>query len=606
MKRCFFFLLVGMGLLSLTASCEEDPVTIGDKIVGEEPFRGGKAVYDVFAFNRNIEAVPTNQLPVYQLGAYDDPIYGRTEARITTQVSLVSNSGRQFFGRYTQDREDNDPDIPDENETVTEVILYLPYFQNQNADRDLDGVINSLDADPDDPNSDSDGDTLTDSEEQARGTDPLNPDTDGDGIGDAEDDQTPINIFPERRALDSIYGPRDAVFNFNVARSTYYLRDLDPNAGFLEVEPYYSNQAFGPEFTGEELFDGVLEISDEEILIFEEDDPETEIDESLLVDERIQPGIRVALDPDFFQENFLDREGSAELLSNANFREYFRGLHLTLTPLGEDVMILFDLTRARLNVEYTYEAVEGEEVNIIEDTEELRLLSGGGAQPIQGNAVNTLQSEAYPAEISDSFSSGENRPEDNVSRIYLKGGAGTYTEIELFDLMGGGEAINEIRENNWVINEANLVFYVDRERLDAAGIEDEPLRLNLFNAETNTPLYNPLTETNIEDSPTGVFLNYGGLLEKSGDKGVKYTVRITEHINNIILRDSVNATLGLDLTADIRLGGATDVLLPGNAERELPVGSGITPLGTVLYGSNVNPDDPNRLKLEIFYTEIDP
>ncbi len=334
MIRRFFFLLLGMGLLSLTASCEEDPVTIGDKIVGEEPFTSGRAVYDVYAFNRNIEAVPTNQLPIYQLGAYDDPIYGRTEARITTQVSLESTSGTQFFGRYTQSREDTDPDIPDENETVKEVILYLPYFQNQNADRDLDGVINSLDADPDDPNSDSDGDTLTDSEEQARGTDPLNPDTDGDGIGDAEDDETPINIFPERRALDSIYGPRDAVFNFNVARSTYYLRDLDPGSGFLEVEPYYSNQSFGPEFTGEVLFDGVLEISDEETLIFEEDDPETEIDESLLVDERIQPGIRVALDPDFFPGEFPGQGRVCRVVEQCQFQGILPGAPPDPDPAG--------------------------------------------------------------------------------------------------------------------------------------------------------------------------------------------------------------------------------------------------------------------------------
>ena len=269
-------------------------------------------------------------------------------------------------------------------------------------------------------------------------------------------------------------------------------------------------------------------------------------------------------------------------------------------------MILFDLTRARLNVEYVYDAFEGEDVNKVEATQELRLLSGGGNQLIQGNAVNSLLSEAYPGEISETFTTGENRPEDNVSRIYLKGGAGTYAEIELFDMLGGGEAINEIREKNWVINEANLVFYVDRERLDAAGVTEEPPRLNLFNAETNQPLYNLRTETNFEDSPFGVFLNFGGLLERSGGKGVKYKVRITEHINNIILRDSANATLGLTFTADIRVAGLSDVLLPDNTEIELPVGSGISPLGTVLYGSNVDEADPNRLRLEIYYTEIDP
>ena len=606
MKRFLFSLATGIGLIVLAGSCEEELVTIGDSLVGEEPFANGVAVYDVFAFNKNIGAVPTNQVPVYQLGVFNDPIYGRTEGGITSQVSLVSTSGVQFFGRFTQFREETDPDIPDENETITEVILYLPYFQKQNADQDLDGVIDSLDADPEDPSSDSDGDGLTDLEEQSRGTDPLNPDTDGDGIGDAEDEVTPLNIFPQRRELDSIYGNRDGQFNFNVTRSTYFLRDLDPNSGFQQAEPYYSNQTFGPEFYGEELYDGVLEVSDEEILIFDEDDPDTEEDESLLVVERIQPGIRVALDPEFFQTNFLDKEGDPELLSDANFKEYFRGLHLSLAPEDDDLMILFDLTSARLSVEYVYDSFEGEDVNKVEATQELRLLSGGGNQLIQGNAVNTLQSEAYPAEITESFAPDENRPEDNAARIYLKGGAGTYAELELFDLLGGGEAINEIKQNNWVINEASLVFYVDRERLDASGVAYEPPRVNLYNAETNEPLYNIRTETNVEDTPLGVFLNFGGLLERSGGKGTKYTVRITEHINNIILRDSANATLGLTLTADIRVNGQSDVLLPDNSEKELPVGGGISPLGTVLYGSNVDEADPNRLRLEIYYTEIDP
>ncbi len=606
MKRFLFSLATGISLIVLAGSCEEELVTIGDSLVGEEPFANGVAVYDVFAFNKNIEAVPTNQLPVYQLGVFQDPIYGRSEGGITSQVSLVSSSGLQFFGRFTQEREETDPDIPDENETITEVILYLPYFQNPNADQDLDGVIDSLDADPEDPNSDSDGDGLTDLEEQSRGTDPLNPDTDGDGIGDAEDEETPINIFPVRRELDSIYGDRNTEFNFNVTRSTYFLRDLDPDSGFQQAEPYYSNQTFGPEFYGEELFDGVLEISDEEILIFDEDDPDTEEDESLLVAERIQPGIRVALDPDFFQQNLLDKEGDPELLSDANFKEFFRGLHLALTPANDNLMVLFDLTRAQLSVNYVYDTYEGEEVNQVESSQEIRLLTGGGNQLIQGNAVNTLQNDPYPADISDSFTTGDNSPEDNASRIYLKGAAGTYAEIELFDLMGGGDAINEIKQNNWVINEASLVFYVDRDRLDAAGVAEEPPRVNLYNAETNEPLYNIRTETNIEDNPLGVFLNFGGLLERSGGKGVQYKVRITEHINNIILRDSANATLGLTLTADIRQNGISDILLPDGSEEELPVGGGITPLGTVLYGSNVDAADPNRLRLEIYYTEIDP
>ena len=605
MNRLVFALVTGIFLIFSAGSCEEDPVTIGDRIIASEPFKNGKAVYDVFAFNKKIEAVPTNQQPLYQLGVYNDPVYGRTEGSITSQLTLVYSSSIQFFGRFTQLREETDPAIPDENETVTEVILYLPYLQRPNSDRDLDGVTDSLDADPDDPNSDSDGDGRTDNEEQSGGTDPLNPDTDGDGIGDAKDEQTPINIFPQRRELDSIYGDREAEFRLRVERSTYFLRDLDPNSGFLESEPYYSNQSFTPEFASDLLYEGVLQVSDEEILIFEEDDPETpDVDESLEVRERVQPGIRLELDPEYWQEVLIDMEGSSELLSNPNFTEYFRGLHLSLTPVDSDIMILFDLTQARLTVNYTYEVTTDGELSVLEDEQELRLLSGGGGQRIQGNAANPLWSEEYPTAIAESFASEANRPEENASRIYLKGGAGTFAELELFDLLGGGEAINEIRRKNWIINEANLVFYVDREQLDAAGVTEEPLRLYLYNAETNQPLYNPQTETNLVDSPYGIFLNYGGLLEQSNGRGEKYTVRITEHLNNIILRDSANATLGLGLTADIRLRGNSDVLLPDDSIKELPVGSGITPLGTVLYGSNVDPADPNRLRLEIYYSEL--
>jgi hypothetical protein len=606
MKRLFFYLLAGFGFVLLGGSCEEDPITIGDGIVGQEPFKNGKAFFDVYAFNKDVGTIPTNQLPLYQLGVYDDPIYGATEGIITSQLSLPNTGGLQFFGRFTQDRELNDPDVPNENETVTEVILYLPYFQKANADSDLDGVSDAFDADPNDPTSDSDGDGLTDTQETSGGTDPLNPDTDGDGIGDAEDDSTLDDTFPLRRELDSIYGNRDASFTFKVARSTYFLRDLNPDSGFQEAEAYYSDQNLSEDFTSDILYEGVLEISDEQYLIFQEDDPDTEEDESLLVEERIEPGIRVALDPEYFQENFIDLEGSSELLSNANFKEFFRGLHLSLDPVGSGVMILFDLTQASLTINYTYETEDGEEIDLVEDEEVLQLLAGGGNQPLQNNAVNALTSEAYPDEVAQAFASAENLPEENASRIYLKGGAGTYTEIVLFDLLGGGEAINEIRQNNWLINEASIVFYVDRERLDAAGLQEEPPRIYLYNAETNLPLFNISTESNVEDNPLGVFLNYDGRLDRALGKGIKYKVRITEYLNNIIQRDSVNATLGLSLTADIRLRNNADVILPDGTVKELPVGNGITPLSTVLIGSNVDADDPKRLRLEISYTEIDP
>lgn len=591
------------------ASCEEDLTTIGDSVIGGEPFVTDKAVYDVFAFNKKIEAVQTNKLPVYQLGTFNDPIYGRTEARITTQVNLQSiagvPTGNPSFGLFSQQTEDaaesdESASTIEENETVKEVFLYIPYLRNTNADRDLDGVANDFDADPDDPSSDTDGDGLTDNQERVAGSDPLNVDTDGDGVNDGEDTATASNRYPIKRDLDSIYGNRDMPFNLKVERSTYFLRDLDPNSNFQEAQEFYSSQQFSPTFVSELLFEGEVTISNEQTLFFVEDDPETEDDESLETPERIEPGIRVPLDAAFFQTNILDKEGQSELLSTDNFKEFFRGLHLSVSSQGEDIMLLLDLTSARITIDYEYDAADDGEVVKVDKQYVLNLITRTGSGAISGNAINTLNNDAFPPEILNNLDNGL-----NASRIYLKGGAGSYTEIKLFDEHNGEDILNQIKANNWIINEANLVFYVDRDALDAAGTTYEPPRLYLYNAETNLPIYNPNTENSVAETAFGLFLNYDGFVEKVDDMGIKYTVRITDHINNLVIRDSTNATLGLSLTPDIRLSLATNTMLAGNIEQEIPSGSIISPLGTVLFGSNVPDSEDRKLKLEIFYTETD-
>ena len=65
--------LVGT-LFLLIASCEDELDTIGEGVVGGEPFTTGKVEYDVFAYNKGITAVQTNRLPLYQLGTFTDPL----------------------------------------------------------------------------------------------------------------------------------------------------------------------------------------------------------------------------------------------------------------------------------------------------------------------------------------------------------------------------------------------------------------------------------------------------------------------------------------------------------------------------------------------------
>ncbi|MEC8832051.1 MAG: DUF4270 domain-containing protein, partial [Bacteroidota bacterium] len=421
-----------------------------------------------------------------------------------------------------------------------------------------------------------------------------------DGTGD---DFVP-NIYPNRFDLDSIYGDRNQTFDLVVSRSNYFLRDLDPNSNFEEAQEYYSNQDFSS-FIGEELTiegQNTVVIDDMEMLVYEEDDPDTEdVDESqTVVDTRVAPGIRIPLNPDFFQENILDKEGQPELLSQSNFKNFLRGIHLSGTDLDE-LMFLLDLTEANITITYEYDDFdpETEETITAESDFVLSFLAGSAQSGFTGNAVNIFENEIMPVDLE----SGE-----NASRIYVKGG-GTLTEVRLFDEIqnGGANIINQIKQNNWVINEANLVFYVDRDALTQAGSTVEPPRLYLYNAETNMPLYDISNEditANSGPNSLRYYPSHDALLEKENGMGLKYTIRITEHINNIIVRDSTNAQLGLTLTPNINLAVVQEAVDTDMQGVDYPIGATMSPLGTILYGSNVAPgEESKKLKLEIYYTE---
>ncbi|MCK0161427.1 DUF4270 domain-containing protein [Allomuricauda sp. F6463D] len=589
-------------LLLLITSCEDELDTIGEGVVAGEPFSTGKVEYDVFAYNKGIAAVQTNRLPLYQLGTFNDPIYGQRKASIVSQLTLSTVS--PTFGDLSQATEDqgasDDSEATvDENETVTEVYLYIPFQTPPSSDTDGDGVDDIFESgdDVDDPNSDYDGDGVTDNQEQVLGSNPFDPNEDGTG------DNFVANNYPNKFDLDSIYGDRTQTFNLVVSRSNYFLRDLDPNSNFEEAQDYFSNQDISA-FIGETLFDGEVTIDNEEMLFREnEDDPDTEdVDESTEISTRLSPGIRVALNPEFFQENILDKEGQSELLSQSNFRNFLRGIHLSGTDMDE-LMFLLDLTQANITISYTYQDYDLDEEEIVEAESDftLNFLVGSSTGGITGNAVNVFENEMLPAEIENSLDNGE-----NASRIFVKGGT-TLAEVRLFDEVenGGSSIINQIKQNNWIINEANLVFYVDRETLDASVVE--PPRLYLYNAETNQPLFDASNEDITATSGSNslrYFPNHDGLLETDNDLGVKYTIRITEHINNIIVRDSSNAKLGLTLTPNISLTAVQEAIGNDMQGIDYPVGAAMSPLGTVLYGSNVAPEEEaNKLKLEIYYTK---
>lgn len=584
LNRPKFTALAVIALVAVLAACEKDLTTIGAGVIGNKPFNTDKAVFDVFAVNKKIRAVRTNQLPLYQLGVYNHPVYGKTEATITSQVQL--STVNPLFGD-TRLAAEKTP----ENETIDSVYLYIPFMKSPSGDADNDGVIDALDKDPLDPNSDTDGDGFTDNQEKARGSDPLVRDS-PDAEGFVKDQ------FARNIDIDSIYGNRKMPFKLNLERSTYFLRDLDPDTNFQEAQEYYSDQDFSGFLTDKISLDSeTIIISEKEILLPKKDDPKTEkVDESKQFS-RLAPGIRVQLDKEFFQKNIVDKEDSSELLTQANFANFLRGIHFSLEPsAGEELMMLFDLSAADITISYSYTA--GEEMKnkdfvlhfIAQQTNPSTQVGS-----IVGNAVNSFVNDAYTPEIADAIAS-----EENAERIYLKGGSGSFAEINLFDDVNGRQAIEQIKANNWIINEANLVFYVDKQ----PGVV-EPPRLYLYNMETNAPLISLRSDAPAAQGQSHLssYPFYGGLLEGTGSEQ-KYTIKITDYINDLVVRNAENATLGLTITPNIGIFNIAKAMLDNDTETELPVAATLSPLGTVLFGSNISAADiGKKLQLEIFYTE---
>jgi hypothetical protein len=165
-------------------------------------------------------------------------------------------------------------------------------------------------------------------------------------------------------------------------------------------------------------------------------------------------------------------------------------------------------------------------------------------------------------------------------KLYLQGAAGSMALIDLF----GDDNIEELRNNNWLINQAILIFYIDQ----SSDVSLLPERLFLYNYEEGTQLTDVLTET----------ATYDGFLENDEDGNPwRYKINITDYVSNVLKSDDPlePTKLGLKVfnTSDFPTAfGDVDV-------RDLSW----TIKGVVVHGNNTT-DIDKRSKLEIIYSEI--
>lgn len=404
--------------------------------------------------------------------------------------------------------------------------------------------------------------------------------------------------------LDSVYGNISNKIKLSVYENGYYLRDLDPNSGFLESQKFYSDQnSMFNAVKGQKLNDSSVPSQNEQFAFSPLERITQPVDEDDDIVREI-PGMRLNLNKDFFYNKLVATDDN-NLINNNTFKNHFRGLYFQVEQLSGSALAMLNFSNGTITMTYEdtkIKIVDGEEVE--DGVEEKTLVLN-----LKGNTVSLL--EYTSTANSQTYENIVPNPVTGDQKLYLKGGNGS---VAMVDLFGGGDSAElealraEAISNNWLINEANLVFNVDQ---TAMQNYIDPNRIYIYDAKNNTPVFDYFFDpsTNAR-KPKYAKTGFSGIVKLtgvSGDenrKGVKYKIRITEHIKNVIFRDSTNVRLGVSIIEDIEKVSNASLKNPQTSFSKVPFSSVLSPLGTVLYGNVPVPsNEASRLKLEIYYTK---
>ena len=531
--------------LLLITSCEKDFVSFDSEVINSENainFSTNSIEYSLKNFSEKVNPVQTNSLPSFLLGSYNHPQFGNSISSFVGQI--VPNEYNHDFG---------------DNVVLDSVVLTMPYYSR--------------------------------------------------GVETSEEGDITYEI-------DSVYG--DSPIKISVYRNNFFLRTFDPYGDFDSSQSYFSNASLSVEEAIDSYqMEGELLFEIEDFTPSAEQINLTEIDTAgnTFVSQRLAPALRFKLDnpnDSFWENNFFENQNNPVLTNESNFKDFFRGLYIKIENVGQDgTMMLLNLasSNSKLTIHYTSDNTtigdsDTGSVDEIETNQHEYIMN------FSGNLFNVFDNEnLIDVSLIDQTSGNEN--------IYLDGGEGVITKLDLFS----GTAINEFGEEvgefehfkNYfhdeisdqpkrIINEAFIEFFVNQNYLN----DDEPDRIYIYNHDQNSALIDYFLDQSVSSTTINAKINHLVPLTRdslSDNRGVKYKVRITEHLNNLILRDSTNAKLGLAVISDIASVQNYGILDEDTSNnKSLASGIILSPKGTILHG-NLSSDIEKRPMIKIYYTE---
>lgn len=546
LKISIIFLLV----FSSFVACDKDFSVIESDVLGKENanFQTNNIDIPISAYNKKLNALQINKkagdLDPQLLGFFDDPEFGKTTASIITQVTPTAYS----------------PDFG-VNPVIDSVIISIPYFS------------------------------------RATGFD-----TEGHATYSIE---------------DSLYGNAQAEIKLTIYHNNYFLRSFNPNST-TSPQNYFSNANSGINTTDNFALteNSTINFDDHKGAVIKDmtftpsaDAIKTAVgDGEDAVTTRSVPAFRTHLDNAFWKSTIIDHEGQPELSNASNFQDYFRGLYFKAEPKDGDgnmTFLNFASADAKITIHYSKGADDARTPS--EYTFNFR-----------GNRLNTFIND-YSIPLAD----GDSDLGDET--LYLKGAEGSMAIVDLFDndpdaledflndfrkTDDNGEFIKDNTTGTFVlkklINEAQLVVY-ENDLLTTTSPENYHRydRIYAYDVKNNTPIIDYNSFFDPSENPQDPFNSKIFHLGQRNPDQKKYKIRLTQHLNNILLRDSTNTKIGLVLSTNVNIITTAQTLINENGVTGIPAAAIFTPRGTILYGTKQSIDVPEekRMKLNVFFTE---
>ena len=357
--------------------------------------------------------------------------------------------------------------------------------------------------------------------------------------------------------IDSLYSNNP--IKLSIYKNDYLIRDVNPESNDIsERQKYYSNKTDGSNIISDDYLK-------KDILFLEENFKFTDSIHKVSEDISLKPGVYIESTNKVYWKEFLKGLLENNIDNNTSFNNYFRGLYIETDEINEQgSMISVKLTDAFIDINYTVENTNENYSYILN---------------FSGNNINFFESE-------DIGTSGE--------KVYLKGNNGYLSEIEIFnrDENGDSEELENLRDSNWLINEANIVLKVDQSTKNT----DLPYRLFIYNSERNSTLIDYDLDVENTNRPALSKINHLKPLQETDEGAKLYKIRITEHIKGL-LRGNNNDKLIISVSSNVNIDKNEvkyDIL--NFEEYNTPESSVTYPKGVVL--------DKEDIYLEMYYSEL--